>query len=227
MRSIAVLASLLAAAPASAGGIGILVGGGMRTEEVYYYSSQAAGEGGSAVNINDTDLWPQYRLDTIIPQGIGGLEVQLGDRDDRIMGIFRFYYQGELPEPDPTTMDLSELDPAVSGVSEDAIHAATRQTIQHNGVASVGLSWGIFGSPDTWQLGVSGHLGSGFLSTNATTPTGETTSPTFLQANIGPTFNVKVARQVQLFTDLSYQARYHKDVEHGANLMLGARYLFD
>ncbi len=226
MRSIAVLASLLTASPALAGGVGLLVGGGARTEQVYYYSDAAIPAGGTnPVMISDQDLWPQYQLETLIGQGIGGAEVVLGDRDDKIMGIFRFYYQGELPEPDPKTMDLGELDDAVPDTVN--VHARTRQVMQHNGVASVGLSWGVFGSPDTWQVGFGGQLGSGFLSTNATTPTGETTSPTFLQANLGPTATYKVARQVQLFGDLTYQLRYHKTVDHGANLMVGARYLFD
>jgi hypothetical protein len=225
MRSFAVIASLLAASPAWAGGIGVVVGGGARSEKIYYYASEQAIDGGGSVVIEDEDLWPQYELNALIPQGIGGLELVLGDRDDKIMGVFRFYYQAELPEPDPKTMDLSELEPGIP--STEAVHASTRQVVQHNGVASVGLSWGIFGNPDTWQVGVAGQLGSGFLSTNSTTPTGETTSPTFLQANIGPMATYKVARQVQLFTDLSYQARYHKTVDHGANLLVGARYLFD
>jgi hypothetical protein len=226
MRSFAVLASFFVASPAWAGGIGLLVGGGARTEQIYYYTdSQVPEGGGPAVAIDDPKLWPQYQLNTLIGQGDGGLEVLLGDRDDKIVGVFRFYYQGELKEPDPKTMDISELDPAVPDA--ESVHAETRQVMQHNGVASVGLSWGIFGSPDTWQLGVSGQLGSGFLSTNSTTPTGETTSPTFLQANLGPTVTYKVARQVQLFSDLTYQLRYHKTVDHGANLMVGARYLFD
>src|SRR5688500_6446859 len=70
MRSIAVLASLLAASPAWAGGIGLLVGGGARTEQIYYYSdSQIPASGGDAVQITDEDLWPQYELDALIGQG--------------------------------------------------------------------------------------------------------------------------------------------------------------
>ena len=74
------------------------------------------------------------------------------------------------------------------------------------------------GNPDTAQLGFTAQLGSGFLAESHNE---------FLQANIGPMVTWKVARQVQLFGDGTYQVRYRKSLSHGGNLAVGVRYLFD
>jgi len=211
MRPIVATAALLLAAPAYAGGVGFMLDAGMHSDKVFYYSDTIQG-----VNIEDQDLWPQYKLPALVGHGGGGLEIVLGDRDDKILGLFRFYYLADLPQPDPLAVGIDKLDGEIT--SMDQVHANVRSEIRSIGMASVGLNWGIFGNPDTWQVGFTAQLGSGFLTTDHTE---------FLQANVGPMVTYKVARQVQLFADGTYQVRVYKGLGHGANLAIGARYLFD
>ena len=90
-------AATLAAAPAHAGGIGILGHGGIHTEKAYYYSNVS--EGGSA--IDDPKNYRQFKQSQILPQFGGGLEFILGDRDDKIIGVFRAAYNMDAAQKDP------------------------------------------------------------------------------------------------------------------------------
>lgn len=215
MRPIVTAAALLFASPAWAGGVGLVLNGGMHTDRVYYYSDTENTDEGPVL-LEDQDLWPQYELATTVVHAGSGLEILLGDRDDKIMGLFRFYGVADMPQLDPMTLDVSDLDAEIT--SMDTVHSNVRDEIEVFGVASVGLNWGVFGNPDTAQLGFTAQLGSGFLAQNHNE---------FLQANLGPMVTWKVARQVQLFGDATYQVRYRKGFSHGGNLAVGVRYLFD
>ena len=76
----------------------------------------------------------------------------------------------------------------------------------------------VVGNPDNFQLGVSAHVGSGFLTQDRTE---------FLIAQIGPTVNYRFARQAVVFADLQYAARFRKEFSQGALFSVGARYMFD
>lgn len=93
-----------------------------------------------------------------------------------------------------------------------------REEARDIGMGSVGLSWGIFGDPDNFMAGLSGQLGSGFLTTDHTE---------FLFVDLGPTFTYKAGRAVQVFADVHYMMRLKKTFSHGATANVGVRYLFD
>ena len=199
-------AATLTSAPAHAGGIGILGHGGIHTEKVYYYSNVS--EGGSA--IDDPKNYRQFKQSQILPQFGGGLEFILGDRDDKIIGVFRAAYN----------MDAAQKDPADSAknVASESVVADYRAKANHVGIASMGLNWGIVGKTDGLIVGFSAHVGSGFLTSN---------HDEYFQAMIGPSMNYRLARQATLFVDLQYLMRVRKDINHGAHGVAGVRYMFD
>jgi hypothetical protein len=198
---------MLVSTPALAGGVGIIGNAGFHTEDVYWYSSQTLDDG---QQIENEANYEQIRQRQSLFNGGGGLEFLLGDRDDRVQGVFRLYYN----------MDAAQADPAsrTTLVPEEAVVANIRDSVRHIGMASVGLSWGVIGNPDGFQLGLSAHAGSGFLTNDRTE---------FLMAQIGPTASYRVGRQVVLFGDVQYAMRFRKELSNGALVTLGARYMFD
>lgn len=191
---------------AEAGGVGVLATGGMHNEKLYFYSD--ADENGNAYpSLADYD---QYELSETLGHTGGGLEFLLGDRDDKIVGVTRFYYLADLPQTDPATV-TSEVDPA-------HVVAEYRDGVRHLGIGLIGLSWGIVGDPNGFQFNAVGHMGAAFLTTDHTE---------FLTVDLGPGVSYRVARQVQLFADATYQMRYRKGFTHSGNVFVGARYMFD
>lgn len=208
MRFAAATFALFLAAPAQAGGVGLLLNGGLHTEDVYFYSKVNSAD--PTVEYSDVNDYEQFQLVEFVPNYGGGLELILGDRDDRILGSFRLYYNQDAPQVDPATV-TDEVAPA-------NVVAAYREDPHHVGVAYIGLSWGFLGDPANFQFGASGHLGSGFLTTDHTE---------FLTFDLGPMVSYRFARQTVLFADLVYQGRIRKEVSHGANFFAGIRYMFD
>lgn len=207
MRLAALLVALLAAAPAQAGGVGVLVHGGAHSERVFYYSNHTA----EGVPLSDTRQFPQYEQTQMIPQGGAGLEFLLGDRDDKIIGVFRVYYNVDTPQGNPA-------DNPESGVQSEWVVSEYRNKARHIGMASMGLNWGVIGSPDKFQAGLSAHLGSGFLTTDHTE---------FFNLAVGPTINYRVARQASAYLDIHATARFRKEFGFGAQTVAGIRYMFD
>ncbi|MCA9492054.1 MAG: hypothetical protein KC621_19110 [Myxococcales bacterium] len=191
---------------AEAGGVGVLATGGMHNEKLYFYSD-ADPDGNMYPSLADYD---QYQLSETLGHGGGGLEFLLGDRDDKIIGVTRFYYLADLPQTDPASV-TSEVDPA-------HVVAEYRDSVRHLGVGLIGLTWGIVGDPNGFQFNAVGHMGAAFVTTDHTE---------FLTVDIGPGVSYRVARQVQLFADATYQMRYRKGFTHSGNVFLGARYMFD
>lgn len=198
-------AALAAVAPAYAGGLGVLATGGAHTEPLYYYSN-ADSDGNRYTNLKDYD---QYKALQTLPQMGLGINLILGDRDDEIMGDCRFYWM----------MDSAQQDPAKYGeVPQDNLVAAYRETPRHLGIGAIGLSWGLVGDPSKFQLAAVGHVGSAFITADHTE---------FLLADIGPGVTYRANRQVQVFADAAYQARFRKVLNHSVVATVGARYLFD
>ncbi|MBX2799078.1 MAG: hypothetical protein KTR31_15485 [Myxococcales bacterium] len=197
---------LLTAAPAYAGGIGIMGMGGAHNEQVYYYS-QRGPDGDLYNNIDDFD---QYELDQVLPHFGGGLELVLGDRDDKVMGSIRVLYNLDAPVRDPATV-TTEVEP-------DDVVANVRDEPRHLGFALVGLSWGLVGDPGGFQLTAVGHVGTAFITADHTE---------FLAVQIGPGFTYRMARQMQLFGDVQYQGRFRKQWSNSVQAHAGIRYLFD
>ena len=140
MRTVALLipALLLVPTDAFAGGVGVMATGGLHAAKAYYYSP--SGQQGI-----DNQNRPNFG---------GGLEVTIGDSDDRINGLMRLYANTDLPTTIPT---VSGIDPA------DAIYPpAHEQDPRVDGVATMGVQWGLYGDPSRAQLIATTLFGSAF-----------------------------------------------------------------
>lgn len=207
-------ALVLLSDPAEAGGLGVLATGGAHTEQVFYYSSRSP-DGDLYPDIDDYD---QYDMIQTLPNFGGGLELILGDRDDRIMGIFRFYYSQDGAQKDPAELDSDQRGDETSPIASEDVVADVRDTARHIGVGTVGLSWGFLGEPDGFQFGAIGQVGAGLVTSDHTE---------FLLLGLGPMVTYKAARQVQLFGDVQYEMRIRRDPQHSVTAFAGARYMFD
>ncbi|MFK7931858.1 MAG: hypothetical protein AB8H79_27015 [Myxococcota bacterium] len=194
--SVAALAASLATPTlAVAGGIGVVGTGGMFSDRVYYYDA------------DDN----QYRQNQIIPTFGTGLDLVVGDRDDRIVGIARFYWQADGAERNPA--DSSGIPIAGSEVT-----AAPRDSTRNTGVFAVGLQGGLIGDPDKAMLVINGTVGSGFM-------TPDHTEYVFGELGVGGT--VRVGNQIELFANVNAHMRFRKWLRPGATTYAGARVLFD
>lgn len=207
MRSLFVAAALFASTPALAGGFGLIGQGGFHTENVYFYS---AVDPDTNSPLTDPLSYPQYKTVQAIPHLGAGLEFVLGDRDDAVLGVFRGYWNLDTPQADPA--DRQDI------VAPGSVVASERESARHVGVFSMGLDWRILGDRDDFSMGASMHLGTGALTSDRTE---------FFQGTIGPTVSYRLSPATSVFGDLQYVARYRKGWEHGSQLMIGARYLFD
>lgn len=190
------LLALVASSDAWAGGLGLFGTGDIRTQHTYYYR-----------NGNSLD---QYELTQWILGGGAGFEVILGDKDDRLTGVFRGYWVLEAPEKNP-----ADLNPEIPA---NEVTAAVREEPRNVGVAMAGLSWAYWGDPEGFALTAQAMLGSGFLTKDHTE---------YFQAEIGPGVSWEFAKDFRLFFDANYQFRYRKGTQHGVSAYLGVRYLFD
>lgn len=186
---------LLAPTVASAGGIGVMGTGGLYSDRVWYYDSSGN----------------QYEQKQIIPTYGTGLDLVLGDRDDKITGIARFYWLGEGPQANPA--DTSNIEIAPSDVT-----ANVREETNHIGVFAVGLQGGLIGDPDKGMFVVNGVLGSGFLTSD---------HREFVYGEVGVGGTYRIGQQIELFGNINGQLRFQKWARPGGAAYLGARVLFD
>ncbi len=200
--------------PAEAGGLGIVATGGAHTEQVFYYSSRSP-EGAPYPDFDDYD---QYDMTQTLPNLGAGVELLLGDRDDAILGVFRFYYNNDGAQKNPADLDSDQRGDETSPVASEDVVANVRDTARHIGIGSVGLSWGFLGEPDGFQFGGIGQIGAGLVTSDHTE---------FLLVGLGPMITYKVARQAQLFADVQYEVRIRNELQHSVAAFAGARYLFD
>lgn len=183
------------ATPAHAGGIGLFGQGGAYQERQYYHLDDP----------REGVLGP-FQESQRIPFGGMGLEILLGDRNDRIAGIARIYWQAEGPQPDLT------------GSRPGNLVLNRREDTRHVGLFSVGLQGGLFGNPDVGMLTVIGLLGSGFLTTDHT-------EYVFGELGFGGTY--RLGRSVELHGNLAGHLRFRKWARGGATGVMGVRVLFD
>jgi len=194
MRPSLVALALLLPAPALAGGVGLVATGGLHAERVYYYSLDEQTGG----------FKQQDPVNQVIPNFGGGVELILGDRDDKILGVFRGYYLMDSPQSETPDMKGSTYN----------IRSAPRDV----GMISGGLQWGLVGAPTGLQLTLYTGIGSGFLTNDFTE---------FLTAEIGVGGTYTIQRRIQVHAELTGGLRYRKRFYHTENLTLGVRYLFD
>jgi hypothetical protein len=210
MRLVAVLAGLLASAPAFAGGVGPLVMGGFHTERVAYYSSTQDGKA-DGPRFDDPSQYTQFWQTQVIGNAGAGLELVLGDRDDLIQGVFRGYWMMDTPQRDPSK--------ASTDVDKEAMVANWREEIRHVGVGSVGLNFGVVrAAQNKFKLSIGVHLGSGFLTNDHNE---------FLLAQAGLDASYLLSRTLEWYVDVAYGLRARKDISHGLYGTMGLRVMFD
>lgn len=181
------------AAPAYAGGIGLVGTVGFHGDRVYYYQQNTLGE------YEQMDPQNQFNLN----YG-GGLEVILGDKDNKILGIFRLYFQQDAPEQAPASAEE---------------YTFTYRTDARNvGMISAGLQFGVLGDPDRLQGNIIATMGSGFYTIDQTE---------FIQGEAGIGGSYMMSRHTQLAGWLTGGIRYRKRVYPMTSAYLGVRYLFD
>lgn len=199
--------ALMIPAPALAGGVGIIGTGGAHSDHLYYYSSEVQTIETDAGTEEQTIYTQEPMYSQVNPNFGGGLELILGDRDDKILGMFRVYYlqdtaqraAGLLAEPNDYTYNL-------------------RSIPRDLGVITGGLQWGLVGDPKGLQLNLLTNLGAGFFTDDFTE---------FVLAEVGVGGSYMVNRHLQLHADLSGGLRFRKGFYHTENFYLGARWLFD
>jgi hypothetical protein len=196
MKAAITLMFLALSTPAFAGGLGTLVSGGFHSETVYFYDK--------------SDDNQQYQQPQLLGSVGGGLEVILGDQDDRFQGIFRGYWFMDGPQHDPAT--------TTGLVSPQQVVAGWRDEPRHIGIATIGLQIGLIGEPSGFQVTAVGAVGSGFLTNDHTE---------FLVVELGGGFTHPLGRQVQLFGNVVGNMRVRKGTNFGATSYVGTRFLFD
>jgi hypothetical protein len=188
--------TLLLPGTAMAGGLGVLGLGGLHSDRLYYYAADESGV-----------LTQQTPYNQLNPNFGGGLELVLGDKDDKILGVFRAYYMQDAAQ-------------TVSGpLAEGGDYVYNIRTVPRDiGMLSGGIQWGIVGDPTGLQFVLTTNIGSGFFTSDFTE---------FIQAEGGAGMSYMFNRKVQIHAEVTGGVRYRKRIYHTENLYLGVRYLFD
>lgn len=189
-------AALVLPAPAYAGGVGLTLASGFTSENVFFYDS------------SDNDKKYQ-QTQTILNFGTG-LEFVLGDRDDKITGLFRGFWLQDAPQKDPA-LTTTSVDP-------NDVVANVRDVPRNIGLATFGVQWGFLGKPDKFMLNAVTSVGAGFLTTDHT-------EFAMFQVGLGGTY--AIGRTLQAYVDVSGIIRYRKIFHPGAEAHAGIRVMFD
>jgi len=217
MRPVVVLLGLCGFSTAQAGGFGLILNGGVHTESVRYYSSYDYNtQSGEPVPFETQDEYAQYEMTQTLSNMGAGLELVLGDRDDRVVGSFRIYLMRDAAQQDPRDSATIQPEHVVSDI---------RERNRDVGMGMVGLTWGFIGRPSGFMAGLSAYVGSGFLTWDE--DGGPLAHTEFLSFQIGPAAMYRIGRAFQLNADVSYQGRFRKGFSHGVTGTLGMRYMFD
>jgi hypothetical protein len=185
----AVLVALCPTA-ALAGGFGLFTTGGAHGDRTYGYNEDDAGE------------WEQTVANPLGANFGGGLEIVLGDKDNKVLGVFRGYYLQDAPQTEVADTTVSVV----------------RTTPRNMAAITAGLHFGVLGEPDALQMVIVTNVGAGIA-------TGDLTEFVTTEAGVGATWTL--ARKVQLHASATGGFRYRKRFYPTTNAILGARYLFD
>lgn len=179
--------------PAAAGGIGLFGTLGGHGDRVYFYQENALGE------YDQMPAQDQFNLN----YG-GGLEVILGDKDNKILGIFRIQYN----------QDAAQQEPADPEEYVFTYRSTPRDLLMIN----AGMQFGVIGDADKLQGNIIGTIGSGFVTADQTE---------FIQGEVGIGGSYMVARHVQAAIWATGGVRYRKRLYPMTSGYVGIRYLFD
>ena len=180
---------------AHAGAIGVMGTAGLHDARAYYYRD----DGEQGVDVQSR------------PNVGGGLEILLGDKDDKIQGLGRMYLLSDWPVNDP---DLSNEDQ-----SYDYVYPPASEQGHHNaGVMAVGIQWGLFGDPSGFQLLLTTLGGAGFA-------TIDNLEFAMFEVGIGGAYTI--ADRIQPYLEVAFQGRFRKRLYTSEDAYIGVRYLFD
>ena len=197
MRTLPALVALSAAAlvpnTALAGGIGLFGTGGMHGTKAYYYNSNLQ----QGVDI-------QQRAN-----GGGGVEVLIGDKDDRVNGIMRLY----------ANVDVNPGTPDFVGVNQsNAIWPKYADSTRTDLAATMGIQWGLLGEPDGQQLILTSMFGSAFATVD---------NQEYFIGDLGVGGTMMLSDIIQLSGTINAQTRYRKSLSFAGGAYISARYMFD
>lgn len=198
MRKLAcALTGLILSSNALAGGVGLLATGGAYGDRIYFYDGSE-------------DPPVQYRMGQTLGVMGGGVELLLGNKDDRFIGTFKGYGVAVTPEKDPAEHAQS--------VSRSDVIAAPREEWAMIGMGTVGFQAGIVGDPRGARLVASFDIGSGFLTRD---------HAEFFYGAAGVGGTIALPMQMQVYALAQYNVRYRKYFRHGGQATVGVRYMFD
>jgi opacity protein-like surface antigen len=189
----------LSASDALAGGIGVITTAGVHQERIYAYDEELT----------------QYSISQARPNLGAGVQGLLGDRDDRILGYVKMYYQIDSPQVDN---DISGQVKAQNEGVEGQLEYAVRTEARDVGVATVGVQWGILPNADALQIIAISGIGAGALTID---------SSEFILVELGAGAQYALTDQLYLHGELAYQGRYRKALSQGAGVNVGVRFMFD
>jgi hypothetical protein len=190
----------LSSSAALAGGLGVVGSSGFHTDPVYAY------------DLSDT----QYRVTQMRPHYGAGIQAVLGDRDDRFVGLAKFYWVQDAGQVD-NDIPAGAKNAGYTGDASELSYAV-RETPINVGMATAGVQWGLWGDPLGFQVNAISCIGAAWATADARE---------FLFVEVGPGFHYSVNNRIQVNAELAYQMRYRKGFEHGVNLNAGVRFLFD
>ncbi|MFZ5476284.1 MAG: hypothetical protein ACOZNI_05860 [Myxococcota bacterium] len=193
--------------PAWAGGIGVIGNYGMHGDTVYPYYMKDNGD------FEQCD--PQHQMNGNFG---GGIEVVLGDRDNKILGIFRGYYIQDAAQRAPRAGGECKQPVFDDGTQPDGLTYAIRETGRDVGVINAGLQFGVLGDPNNIQLTIVNTYGAGLY-------TNDLTEFATVELGVGGTWMAE--RRVQVHASVTGGLRYRKSFYPTGNAYAGVRYLFD
>lgn len=185
------VSAALLSTPAHAGGIGLVGVGGAHSDRVDSYTWDEAAQ-------EYVQEAPEYQMNSNL--GVGG-EIILGDKDNKVLGIFRGYYLGDGPQHAPKAGDTF----------------AIREELRPMAMLSAGLQWGIVGDASKIQLVATTTIGTGI--------TKDFTDFAMTEVGVGGTW--MAARKVQVAASVGGGIRYRKLFYPTVTGYAGVRYLFD
>lgn len=175
-----------------AGGIGLFTQSGLHQSYAYYY-----------------DVYETQGVDSqFLPHYGVGFEGILGDRDDRLKGIFRISWNQDQPLQDPE-------------VPADGVFYFPNEKekgTRDDGLISIGLQWGLWGEPTKFEVVATTLLTSGFWTVD---------SLEYFLIDVGAGVTYSSQENLQFFGIVSFCPRYRKQFTLGGQATVGARFLFD
>lgn len=191
--------------PAEAGGIGLITTAGTHRDVFYAY------------DLSDT----QYEIARQAPHYGGGLQMVLGDANDKFVGTARLWFQQDAAQKG-AGVQAAAREQGWKATDEEGnandLTFAFRDTPRSLGLATAGVQWRLWGEPLGFQLNLITNVGAGVMTADSTE---------FVLTQVGPGVHYTLNDKIQVNAELAYEMRFRKSFSHGSTFNLGVRYLID